>query len=144
MESRWGELREAFRGLSDKEMLQPGVVGCWSMRDVLVHVTSWDEEALKALPIILGGGRLPRYSDLYGGIDAFNAQAQEKKKRLSLEEVLAELEKTHLELIAYLDSVPDAAFATEGRFLRRLRQDTYGHYREHTQQILAWRRDRFS
>ena len=126
-------------------MLEPGVVGHWSIRDVLVHVATWDEEALKALPIILDGGRLPRYSDLYGGIDAFNAQAQENKRGLSLEcRCLAEFEETHQRLLAYLDCVPDAAFATEGRFLRRLRQDTYGHYREHVEQIRAWRRGRFS
>lgn len=141
LESRWGELHDALHGLSDEEMLEAGVVGHWSVRDVLAHITTWDGEALKALPVILDRGRLPRYSDLYGGIDAFNAQVQEGKKGLSLERVLTELEETHLRLLAYLDDVPEEAFATEGRFLRRLRQDTYGHYREHTEQIRAWRRD---
>ena len=52
------------------------------------------------------------------------------------------LEDTHDRLLSYLEGVPDVAFARESRFLRRLRQDTYGHYREHTQQIQAWRQTR--
>ena len=142
LESRWQELHDAFDGLSNDALMEPGVVGPWSVRDVLAHVTTWDEEALKALPIIVQGGRVPRYSTLYGGIDAFNAQVQERKTGLSQEQVLTELEETHQSLLAYLESVPDSAFAKENRFLRRLRQDTYGHYREHTEHIRAWREKR--
>lgn len=139
---RWKELRDAFRGLTKEALLEPGVVGSWSVRDVLVHVASWDEEALKALPVVVDGGRVPRYSDMYGGIDAFNALTQERKASLNLEQVIQELEDTHRRLVDFLEGVPDAAFATEGRFLRRLRQDTYGHYREHAEQINAWREKR--
>ena len=144
LESRWRELHDAIHGLSREALLEGGVVGPWSIRDVLAHVTTWDEEALKALPVIVEGGRVPRYSDLYGGIDAFNAQSQGRKKGLSLEQVFADMEETHRSLLSYLDGAPDAAFDRENRFLRRLRQDTYGHYREHAEQIRAWRQDRFS
>ena len=142
LEDRWRELHDAFQGLSHDALLEPGVVGPWSIRDVLAHVATWEEEALKALPVILDSGPLPRYSTLYGGIDAFNAQAQEWKATLTLEQVFQALEDTHDRLLSYLEGVPDAAFAQEGRFLRRLRQDTYGHYREHAQQIQAWRQTR--
>ena len=143
LETRWRELHDAIQGLPRHSLMEPGVVGRWSIRDVLAHISTWEEEAMKALLVILEGGPLPRYSTLYGGIDAFNAQAQERKQDLNLEEVFAELEETHQRLLSLLDGVPDAAFARESRFLRRLRQDTYGHYREHARQILAWRKARF-
>ncbi len=142
LEARWRELHAAFQGLSHDALLEPGVVGPWSIRDVLAHVATWEEEAMKALPVILDNGPLPRYSTFYGGIDAFNAQAQEWKATLTLEQVFQALEDTHDRLLSYLEGVPDVAFARESRFLRRLRQDTYGHYREHTQQIQAWRQTR--
>ena len=142
MESRWWGLYDSFQGLSRQTLLEPGVVGHWSIRDVLAHVATWDEEALKALPVILEGGRVPRYSTLYGGIDAFNAQAQDRKQDSPLGQVFTELEETHQRLLSYLDEVPDAAFGRENRFLRRLRQDTYGHYREHAEQIRTWRQIR--
>ena len=83
LEARWRELHHAFQGLSHDALLEPGVVGPWSIRDVLVHVATWEEEAMKALPVILDSGPLPRYSTFYGGIDAFNAQAQECGRQLS-------------------------------------------------------------
>ena len=68
-------------------MMEPGVTGAWSVRDTLAHVTSWEEEALKHLPLILKGGTPPRYSVHHGGIDAFNARMTEQKRNLSLSEV---------------------------------------------------------
>ena len=40
-------------------MVEPGVVGNWSVKDVLAHVTTWEEEAQKYLPAILEGRRPP-------------------------------------------------------------------------------------
>jgi hypothetical protein len=57
------------------------VTAHWSVRDVMNHITTWENEALKALPVIMEGKRLPRYM----GIDAFNAREQERKRHLSLE-----------------------------------------------------------
>ncbi|HEX2279797.1 MAG TPA: hypothetical protein VHN13_22140 [Candidatus Tectomicrobia bacterium] len=74
--------------MSDSQLTEPGVTGHWSVKDTLAHVTAWEEEALKYLPLILEGGRPPRYIT-YGGIDdAFNAQMTEQKRDLSLSDVL--------------------------------------------------------
>src|SRR5262245_19790217 len=86
LEAAWSEFQESYAGLSDEQMVEPGVTGEWSVRDVIAHVTWWDEEALKHLPTVLAGERLPRYSAMYGGIDAFNALMTERKRGLSLDE----------------------------------------------------------
>ena len=119
-------------------MMAPGVAGDWSVKDTLAHVATWEEEALKYLPLVLAGGRPPRYAS-YGGIDAFNARMAEAKRRLSLAEVQRHLEETHRQLIAYLRRVPEEQFATETRFRHRLRLDTYSHYPLHATMIRAWR-----
>ena len=36
-------------------MMEPGVTGDWSVKDVLAHVTIWEAEALKYLPLIAEG-----------------------------------------------------------------------------------------
>jgi hypothetical protein len=113
-------------------------MGVWSIKDTIAHVTWWEEEALTHLPLILAGGRPPRYSVVYGGIDAFNAQMAEQKGKLSLVEVLKERDDTHRRLIDYLQTVPEDQIATETRFRRRLRLDTYGHYPKHTEAIREW------
>ena len=132
-------LLESFYGLPDEALLNPGVVGPWSVRDVMAHITTWEEEALKSLPLILKGKSLPRYSSQYGGIDAFNALEQERKRDFSLHRIRQEFAATHQLLMAFVAGVPESAYAAEGRFLRRLRWDSYSHYREHSAQISAWR-----
>lgn len=136
--AEWDALLESYAGLSKAEVLEPGVSGDWSVRDIIAHVTWWEEEALTHLPLILTGGRPPRYSVTYGGIDAFNARMTEQRKDLSLEQVLQRRDEVHERLISYLRSVPADQVGGETRFRRRLRLDTYGHYPKHARAIRVW------
>ena len=138
IDAAWQELQDAIDGLSEESMLAPGAIGEWSVRDLLAHVATWEEEALKALPIIVEGGKLPRYAS-QGGIDAFNARQQEAKRHLSLQRLLQEMNAAHQRLLALVDRVPESAYATEGRFLRRLRLDAISHWRSHAQDVRRWR-----
>lgn len=142
IESAWQALVASYTGLSEVELLEPGVTGAWSIRDIIAHVTWWEEEALTHLPLILDGGRPPRYSVTYGGIDAFNAQMAEQRKALSLVEVLRLRDHVHTRLLTFLGGVPDEQLGAETRFRRRLRLDTYGHYPKHARAVRAWRERR--
>jgi hypothetical protein len=142
LETAWAALNESYAGLSDSQLTEPGVVGDWSAKDVLAHVTIWEEEALKYLPGILQGIQPPRYSAMYGGIDAFNARTVQERQSLSPGEVRRQLDAAHRRLMALVKSVPEDEIATETRFRRRLRLDTYSHYREHTEAIRDWRERR--
>lgn len=139
LDTTWTALKASYAGLSDAQLTQPGVTDDWSVKDILAHVATWEEEALKYLPLILADRRPPRYATLYGGVDAFNAQMTDQKRGLSLAEVQRLLDDTHRQLIAYIHSVPDEQFTRETRFRRRLRLDTYSHYPIHTQMIHDWR-----
>jgi len=135
----WAAFNESYAGLTGAQLTQPGVMGDWSVRDILAHVSWWEDEALKYLPLILQGKRPPRYKDLYGGIDAFNARMTELKKGLSLDEVLIQLYEIHRQLVEYIHTVSEDEFTRETRFRRRLRLDTYSHYPLHAQAIREWR-----
>ncbi len=139
LEKTWSEFNESFAGLSDEEILKPGVTEGWSVKDIISHVSWWEEETLNHLPEIMQGIRPQRYSVLFGGIDAFNAMKTEEWRRLTLAEVLSKTGAIHRELIDYLQGVPEAFFDSDTKFRRRLRLDTYGHYPIHTRAILAWR-----
>ncbi|MGH7656817.1 MAG: hypothetical protein ACREL6_01190, partial [Gemmatimonadales bacterium] len=110
------------------------------VRDIIAHVTWWEEEALKHLPLVREGGRPQRYSVKYGGIDAFNAMMTHQRSGLSLAEVLRQHDEVHEHLVKYVRSAPGELYIRETRFRRRLRLDTYGHYPLHTRAILEWRR----
>jgi len=132
----------SYAGLSDSQVTEPGVAGDWSVKDIIAHVSWWEEEALRHLPSIIAGERPPRYSTIYGGIDAFNAMMAEQKRDLSLSDVLRQQDDTHRRLVEFIQSVSEDQFTRETRFRRRLRLDTYGHYPIHTASIREWRQQR--
>jgi hypothetical protein len=138
LDAAWSALTDAYAGLPDARLVQPGVVEDWSVKDVLAHVTTWEQEALTHLPLIIAGGAPPRYA-AQGGIDAFNARATRAGRRRSLAEVLRRRDQTHARLVEFVRSQPPGTFAGGTRARRRLRLDTYGHYPEHTAAIRAWR-----
>ncbi len=135
LEAEWRALQDSIAGATDAALLEPGAVGEWSVRDVLCHLTTWEEEFLKALPLVLERKPFPRY----GGIAAFNRREQERKRRLSLEQVRREMDRTHARVRSALEAVGDLDPAVERRLRHRLRLDTYAHYREHAAQLAAWR-----
>jgi len=139
LDEAWCEFKESYAGLPDSALLEPGVTGAWSVRDIIAHVTTWEEEALKHLPLVLMGKRPPRYSVTYGGIDAFNAKTTEQKRNLSLREVFRQQKDVHRRLLELIESVAENQLGGDTRFRHRLRLDTYGHYPKHAHAIKEWR-----
>ncbi|HEX8132353.1 MAG TPA: maleylpyruvate isomerase N-terminal domain-containing protein, partial [Actinomycetes bacterium] len=83
LDAAWTALGDSYAGLDDDQLVEPGVVEDWSVKDILAHVTTWEEEALQHLPLIIAGGTPPRYA-AQGGLDAFNARATEAGRGRSL------------------------------------------------------------
>jgi hypothetical protein len=144
LDKAWIAFKDSYDGLSESDVLEPGVTKAWSVRDIVAHVTTWEEEALKHLPAILEDRRPPRYSVTYGGIDAFNALMTKKKAGLSLAEVYRQQEEIHRQVIDAVVRAPDAQLCRETRYRRRLRLDTYNHYPKHTEVIRRWRANRWA
>lgn len=141
VDTAWAAFQQSYAGVPDAHLMEPGVVGDWSVKDILAHVTIWEEEALRHLPLIIAGGRPPRYVT-YGGIDAFNARMIEQTRGQSLDDVRRRLDDTHRRLIEFIQSAPADQLRGDTRARRRLRLDTYGHYPLHAAAIRDWRERR--
>lgn len=50
LDTAWRALKESYAGLSEAQLMEPGVSGVWSVGDIIAHVTTWEEEALKHSP----------------------------------------------------------------------------------------------
>jgi hypothetical protein len=142
LDRAWVAFKDSYAGLLQADILEPGVTKAWSVRDIIAHVTTWEEEALKHLPAILEGRRPPRYSVTYGGIDAFNALMTTQKAGLSLAEVYHQQKDIHGRIVDMVVRAPDDQLARETRYRRRLRLDTYNHYPTHAEAIRRWRAQR--
>jgi hypothetical protein len=107
-----GQLQEArerlvnsYAGLTDEEMLKPGVAGDWSIRDVLAHVAAWDRAQTEAYRMMLRGER-PALLDLdEEANEAFNHEHHERLKDLDLQEVITELFAAREEMVEVLREV---------------------------------------
>jgi len=135
LDHAWQDLLASYAGLPKADLLAPGPGGDWSVRDIIAHVTWWEQEALTHLPVILAGERPPRYSVRYGGLDAFNSLKHAQTRGQPLDEVLRRRDQVHERLVAYLNGIPEVHYVGETRFRRRLRLDTVGHYRLHAAAI---------
>jgi hypothetical protein len=139
LDAAWRAFQASYAGLPEARLTEPGVAGDWSVKDVIAHVTTWEEEALAHLPTILAAGAPPRYATKYGGLDAFNALTAARWREAPLADVLRRQDETHRRLLEFIEQGPEDQFATETRFRRRLRLDTYSHYPLHTEMIRDWR-----
>lgn len=139
LDDRWNALLTSIEGLSDEQLQTPGVVGDWSVKDILAHITTWEEEGLHHLPTVALGKKPPTYASQYGSLDQFNALKYDENAKRSLAEVKTRLHDTHAQVLAYLDTVPDELLPSKERFRNRLKWDTYSHYAMHAKHIQEWR-----
>ena len=139
-------LETALAGLSDARMLEAGVVGAWSVKDLLGHMAFWAQEAAKNTELVKAGrqGQIVRPGSPKA-LDRWNAREQRLRAGRSLAEVSRELEESHRLALAALADLPEEKLSLNlngGMFLELYALDTYDHYREHTDHILAWRKRR--
>lgn len=141
-------LMRSVEGLEEDNWHMPGACGIWSVKDIFSHLTSyelWHEEALQGF---LGGGPTPMMEAMAEQGDDFNDQQVKLLKDWSAEEVLREYQSAHKRLHSLSKDIPDSTYREngtlpwygEGYCLEDfLVYSNYGHKREHSAQIHAFR-----
>lgn len=82
-------LHQAIEGLSEEEMTQVQVEGVWTIKDVLGHITSWEETCLEPLRHFADGG--PYDVQAIENYLAWNDEQAARKRDIPLEVILDEL-----------------------------------------------------
>ena len=111
------ELLDAIAGLDEAALDRKGIVGAWSIKNVLAHIAAWEAWVVQALPARLADGRTPEH--LRARLvdeDASNAEEVAEREELTPGEQLMELERTREALLDYLRSL-DSATLVERRGL---------------------------
>jgi hypothetical protein len=125
-------------------MLEAGVVGEWSIKNLLGHIAFWAQESAKNAKLVRAGRQreIARPGDSETA-DRWNAREQRLRARQSLAELRREVEESHQQAVAALADLPEEKLSLDldgGTFLELYAIDTYDHYREHIDQILTWRK----
>ena len=137
--------REAFlEALAEVEadlVTVPGVVGDWSVRDLVVHVAAWDEHGADALALA-AAGRGAEFAYSRADTDAMNERILAEGRGTSPREALAREETaftTFRERISTLDPAALAMRLGNGdSIVAVIRYDGADHYGEHTGHLRAW------
>ncbi len=136
----------ALEALPDEALLQPGVVGSWSVRDVLVHLTVWEAEIVTAL-LHLDQGKAPeRLLRALADRDAYNVARHEENLGRSLDAIFADLQGTRFHLEGWLESFsrrdltwPERYRVLQGTPLWRLiAEASFAHEEKHLPAIEAF------
>jgi uncharacterized damage-inducible protein DinB len=141
----------AIEGLSEEEMTVLGVVGNWSVKEILAHIAAWDKETSSVIKKALAPGHTKFDYNISGarGFAKWNAREVEKRRAMSVGQILAEMEEAREGLIELTYQLSDEEL--NHRFVppwrwpttpRRNLEIQAKHDIEHAEQIMSWRRKR--
>jgi uncharacterized damage-inducible protein DinB len=98
------ELIELLDTLPETLVEIPAQVGDWSIKDALGHITAWEEVSLIPLSGFIHAR--PWIVSEIPDHDAWNAVQVEKRRSMSLQEVVNEMDQVRRELLAAVDDFP--------------------------------------
>ena len=135
------ELMQAIDALSSQRRVEPGALGEWSLKDVMVHIAAWQEAPATVVRILMAGEELDAGFDT----EAFNAEAVAEHAGDTWEEVVAWLRRARGSYEAAAREAVERLSAEQtapgGIVDRVLRSNGAEHDREHAAQIIEWRRE---
>ena len=132
---------EAVAGLNETQMTEAWL-GTWSVRDIVAHIIGWHEEMGPALERLARNERPVPDGVSYEDVDAWNARFAAARRDTPVADVLLELDKTHEYFLRVAAAVPAERFQPGKTAWKIVDQNSAHHYREHAEQIRAWRASR--
>ena len=119
IEKERGALEALVEGLTPEQMVEPGVVGEWSVKDVLAHLVEWEQMALGWHAAGLRGEtpEMPAPGFKWNQTPALNQMIYEKHRDRPLAEVLEQFHASHQEILGVIQALSNEGLFTAGRYV---------------------------
>ena len=139
---------QAIDGFPETAWETPGACGVWSVKDILAHLTSYERILVDILTTFTGGGSTPVLNSYVELGSQFNDIEVSRRTAKTIQDVLAEFNDTHLQVMSLLVNMPSETRSISGTLpwygMEYALDDVlvymyYGHKREHSAQIAAFR-----
>jgi hypothetical protein len=148
LEQSHDRIMEAIEDLTQEKMETPGVVGEWSIKDLLAHITRWEAELIKLLWQIRQGLKPSGVLVNDESVDDTNARWYQEDRGRGLEQVIEDFQGVRPQTIRRLAQFTDAELADPNRYpwahhdplISWIAGNSFEHDLEHLEQIMAWRR----
>jgi hypothetical protein len=118
LQTERSRLEQNLARLTQEEMLQPGVVGEWSVKDVLAHLGDWIARMSVWVEAARRGETVycPDPDFTWKQIDRLNQHIYEAHRDQPLNEVLAYFRATFNQFISMVEAMPEEEMFERGRF----------------------------
>ncbi len=147
---KYGQLTalQAINGFPETAWETPGACGVWSVKDIIAHLASYEEVLVDVLSGFFGRHPTPyldKFTELGG---QFNDTEVERRKGRTVREVLDEFNDAHAQVMSLAERIRPEVFRQVGTLpwygIEYALDDVlvymyYGHKREHSAQIAAFR-----
>lgn len=137
MRAEHARLESLQAEIPDEQFIQPGAFGEWSVKDMLAHITFWEQRLIA----YLNGAReslIQPGEDEQAGIDRVNASVFAANRDRPLADVRASFASSYQQTLALVESLGDDVL-TDEELYGLIAGDTFGHYREHIEMLEDWR-----
>ena len=138
---------EAIDGLTDDELQASGVVGEWSIKDIMIHLSAWEAELVKLLWQVKQGQKPStiHFSDVQ--VDERNQEWFVAYHARPLERVIDDFAAVRKQTVRRLESFSEQDLNDPLRYAwlnghplwEWVAEDSFKHDAEHTAQIKEWR-----
>jgi hypothetical protein len=138
---------ETIDELSDETLIEPGVVGDWSIKDILFHICMWEAELVKLLWQAAQG--LPPSVVFFSGlsVDEINAAWTAEGQARTYDQVWDDFQAVRKQTVRRLSAFSDKDLNDPVRYpwLKDhplwdwIAENSFAHEKEHTGQIKEWR-----
>lgn len=132
-------LVQTLHALSQSQIVEPVILATpapgQSCKDILAHLTAWEQRMLSIIQAIITGAPQPQYPST----PIFNEYVFHANKDRSLEEVQADFERSYDESLALVQRLTEVELAT-GEVWKLVGYNTYNHYKWARTMIRRWQR----
>jgi hypothetical protein len=128
--------------LPERELLRPRTLDRWSVKDVLGHLMSCDEETVRRFRLIARGrGDRIFWFESMADADRFNARTVARSRRLGLPALLRRMARAHDDVVTWLERLPLAALRDPAHaypVVEWLPVPGWRHEQHHLSEVRAW------
>lgn len=133
------DMEAIIDALTEGQMTRPGIIGDWSVKDLIAHLTYWERRAAFLLESAIDGYK--KEADIWksGSVDDQNKQNFQNNQARPLADVLTDWRSILKTLVSRIERLPEEYLVSDfkpewldGKSLSiKIENETYGHIEEH-------------
>jgi len=148
IEVEYEALQAVLNQLTESQMIQPGAEEKLSVKDILAHITDWEQRMVQWIEESLQGKtpQRPAPGMTWNDLDRLNEQTYLANKDRSFDEIQSDFVASYRKSLQTIESLSETELFDPHRFAwregdalwRMVEVNTWVHYREHRESISRW------